>query len=103
MDQITEIFTYFAVTSVAAERLVDVLKRLGLGKFNLNGVVYQLISALFGAALAYYSPPDLPVAKVNEWVLAIITGLAVSGGSSVWNNALEALAAYTKSVKALKA
>ena len=99
MDQLTVVFTYFAVTSVAAERFVDILKRLGLEKVTKNGVVYQVLSCLFGGVLAFYNPP--PIIHINIWVVAIITGLAVSGGSSIWNTALTTLSSYSKSVKDL--
>lgn len=99
MDHLTIVFTYFAVTSVAAERFVDILKRLGLEKLTKNGVVYQILSSIFGGCLAFYNPP--PIGNLNQWVVAIITGLAVSGGSSIWNTALTSLSSYSKSVKDL--
>lgn len=100
MDYLTIVFTYFALTSVAAERFVDIVKRLGLEKVTTNGVVYQVLSCIFGGVLAYFNPP--PMNGINPWVLAVMTGLAVSGGSSVWNNALSTLSSYAKSVKELK-
>ncbi len=99
MDHITLVFTYFAITSVAAERFVDILKRLGLEKLIKNGVIYQVLSCIFGGVLAFYNPP--PITHINQWVVAVITGLAVSGGSSIWNTALTTLSSYSKSVKDL--
>lgn len=100
MDNLTLIFSYFALTAIAAERFVDMCKRLGLEKIVKNGVVYQVISAIFGGSLAFFNPP--PIGNMNSWVIAILTGLAVSGGSSVWNNVLSVLTDYSKSLKSLK-
>lgn len=45
MDQVIQIVTYLALLSVAAERFTDIVKRLVLSKYTVNGAVYQLIAA----------------------------------------------------------
>ena len=48
MDQVIQIVTYLALLSAAAERFTDIIKRLVLSKYMVNGAVYQLIAAGFG-------------------------------------------------------
>ena len=47
MDQVIQIVTYLALLSVAAERFTDIIKRLVLSKYMVNGAVYQLIDSRF--------------------------------------------------------
>lgn len=102
MDNFTQIITYLALTSVAAERLTDIFKRAWLEKLKVNGVTYQVLSCLFGATLAFYTPPESLPIHLNEYLRAVIVGLAVSGGSSVWNDLLGALSDYRKSMQPTK-
>lgn len=98
MDQVISIITYLAVTSMAAERLTDILKKAWLQKLTDNGVVYQIVSALFGGFIGYLSPIPIQSLQVNEYVLVLVTALAVSGGSSTWNSILNILKDYKKPV-----
>lgn len=100
MDQVIGIVTYLAVASMAAERLTDILKKLFLEKIVSNGVVYQLVSAVFGGLICYLSPLPIQAIQVNQYVLILITALAVSGGSSTWNSILNVLKDYKKGVTA---
>ena len=102
MDNIVELLTYLAITSVAAERITDIVKRLVLEKFVTNGGVYQVVSGLFGGWLAYYTPPDMIASRFNEWITVILVGLCVSGGSSVWYNLIKVLSEYRKSIANIK-
>lgn len=103
MDQFVTLLTYFAILSMAAERLTDMLKRGLLSRFTkLNGVVYQAISAVFGGALAYTSPPVFGNMHLPIWGVVIISGLAVSGGSGFWNSILETMATFKKQAKELE-
>jgi hypothetical protein len=98
LDKVTIILTYLLLTSVAAERLVDILKRTLPFLNRMNSVIYQLLSGVFGGLICYYTPPDISFLNVNQYVLIVITALAVSGGSSVWNNILQLLTEYRKSI-----
>lgn len=68
MDKFTEVITYFAIMSVAAERLTDIFKKAWLAKREVNPAVYQVISGLFGAGLAYTAPLVIPsVNDAGDW------------------------------------
>lgn len=98
MDKILEILTYFCLTSIAAERVVDILKRAYFEKKDLNKSVYQVLSAVVGGLIAWYSPPDPSLLKMNEYVLVIVVALVTSGGSSTWRELLLTLTEYRKSI-----
>lgn len=98
MEQVIAIVTYLAVASMAAERLTDILKKVYLQRVTENGVVYQITSALFGGMIGYLSPLPIQAIQVNEYVLVLITALAVSGGSSTWNSILSILNDYKKGI-----
>lgn len=99
MDKMTEIITYFALLSVAAERLTEILKKAWLDKLEPNPAVYQIVAGVFGAGLSYASP--LVVAGVNLpiWAMMLVTGLAVSGGSGFWNTILSTMTELKTKVK----
>lgn len=99
MEHIIQFVSYLAITSVAAERLTDILKRIHLEKIEVPGVAYQIISAITGGLICYASPPEFAFLKLNEYVMAVVVGLATSGGSSVWHDVLSALSSYSKSLK----
>lgn len=92
MDRFIEIVTYFALISVAAERFTDLIKKAWLSKLTtVNPAVYQLLSALFGAAIAYAEPLALLSKQMPWYAVVVVSGLAVSGGSSFWNTVLSTL------------
>ena len=99
MDKFTEIITYFALLSVAAERLTDIFKKAWLSKLEVNPSVYQVLSGLFGAGLAYSAPLTIPSVSMPLWATVLITGLAVSGGSSFWNTILSTMTELKTKVK----
>jgi hypothetical protein len=100
MDHLIQLITYFAVTSVAAERVTDILKRVHLAKIEVPGVVYQIIAGIVGGLLCYASPPEFTFLKLNEYVLIVVVALATSGGSGMWHDMLTSLNNYSKSSKA---
>lgn len=98
MENINQVLIYLALVSVAAERCTDIIKKVYLAKLsNVNGAVYQVVSGLFGAMLAYYSPPDIRLLNFNPYLMSLLVGLAVSGGSSVWHDLLETTKSFSKS------
>lgn len=99
MDKLIDIISYFALLSVAAERLTEILKNVWLSKIKVNPAVYQLISGTFGAALGYTSPLVIPSVDMPLWAMAVVTGLAVSGGSGFWNSILAMLSEFKTKMK----
>lgn len=94
MDTIIAYVSFIAITSVAAERFTEIIKKAFLSKFEPNAAVYQSISCIFGGVLCYGAPPaELPF-HAPLWAVAVVTGLAVSGGSGVWNDMLTLLKNY---------
>lgn len=101
MDGLLSLFTYFLMLSVAAERLVELLKNMYLKKIGAQPVVYQFLAGIFGAVLSYYSPPPDNIIHLEQWVAVISTGLAVSSGSAFWNTILDTLNSLSKTLKTL--
>lgn len=99
MDQLVSIVTYFAIISVAAERLTEIVKKSLLDKYFSNPVIYQAISGVFGAAMYYVSPVNLGLLQLPLWASVIVAGLAVSGGSGFWNTILSTLSEVKTKVK----
>lgn len=110
MDNLIQFISYVAITSVAAERITDIGKRVFFtvvlpdGSLqtspNVNGVWYQLIAALFGGLICFFSPPEVPFASLDPISLSILVGLAASGGASVWSDLLSVLSGYRKAANA---
>ena len=59
MDQVIQTVTYLALLSVAAERFTDIIKRLVLSKYMVNGAVYQLIAAGFWLLCRFGRQPSV--------------------------------------------
>lgn len=95
LDHITQLVLYFLTVSVAAERLTEIFKRTIIkdSKYlpKFNGAIYQIVSGIFGAIVAVTSPPNLDFLHINQYVMILLTGLAVSGGSGAWNSVLDFL------------
>lgn len=102
MDNLMTLLTYFCMLSVASERAVELLKNLCLKKLNTPPVYYQLLSGIFGAILAHFSPPSNDIMQLNHWVTIIATGLAVSSGSAFWNTLLDTLNTLSRNLKTLQ-
>jgi hypothetical protein len=100
MDQIVDFIQYVALIAVGAERVTDILKRAYLEKKNVNSSVYQLITFACGIVLSVVQPPEFKLFNFDPIVVSILVGLAVSGGSSVWHDALSALNNFSKTLKA---
>ena len=101
MDSLIGLLSFVLLTSIAAERFTEILKKSVLSIFYTNPVVYQITAGLFGAGLAYLSPPDLSAIHLQlpDYIASIVIGLAVSGGSGVWNDILSTLKDYRTSIK----
>ncbi len=99
MIRLLELFTYFLMLSVAAERAVEILKTMFLKSMSTHPASYQVISGIVGGIMSYYSPPPDNIIHMTPIVSAMATGLAVSGGSSIWNTAIDRFAATTKKIK----
>ena len=102
MEKIIEFVSYLALISISAERFTDIIKRAFLEKRNVNGSVYQFLTFMFGVGLALHDPIQFKLFNFNEYVTAILIGLATSGGSSVWHDMLETLNNFSKETKKLK-
>lgn len=99
LEQLTSLVTYLVIVSVAAERLTDITKRALIQQYNLttlNGAIYQIIAGVFGAVICQINPPELTIIELNHYVLLIVIGLAVSGGSGAWNTILSILKELSK-------
>lgn len=94
MQNFVDLITYLFTVSVAAERVVDIIKRSVFVKYNIqstNGAVYQLLAALFGGIIAYIDCPTFDFISTNKSVLICLIALATSGGSGMWNTVLNIL------------
>lgn len=103
MDSLIALMTFVMLTSVAAERFTEILKKAILQRqtlFNPTAAVYQTVSAVFGGVMTYMSPPDLSAIHLSlpPYLTAIIVGLAVSGGSGLWSDLLSLLTDYRKNI-----
>lgn len=103
MDTLITLLTFVMLTSVAAERFTEILKKAVLQRLtslNPSAAVYQSVSAVFGGVMTYLSPPDLSAIHLTlpPYLTAIIVGLAVSGGSGLWSDLLSLLTDYRKNI-----
>ena len=99
MEHIVSLLSYFCMISIAAERFVEMLKKTVLKNAHPPGVVYQTLSALFGGTVSLYSPPPSEILQLGQYASVIVTGLAISGGSSFWNTALDSFSSIAKNLK----
>ena len=100
MDSITAFLSYVGIIAVGAERLTDVIKRAYLEKKEVPGYVYQLITFACGFALCFIQPPEFKLFGFDQLTIGVIVGLAVSGSSGAWHDALGALNNFKKSLEA---
>lgn len=103
MENLFNLFSYFVLVSVTAERFTEIIKQSIILPIYIkpNGVIYQIISGLFGGYLAFYMPPDF-LKDVNHYIVAVVVGLAASGGSGAWNSVLDLLKNYADAVNNFK-
>ena len=97
-EQFVQLITYIAILSMAAERTTDLIKRGFFQKFNIgdfNGVVYQVLSGMFGALIVYLDDPVIPLVSLDRTLTIVLLGLATSGGSGAWNSMLGILKDYS--------
>lgn len=103
LDFITQLVVYLLTVSIAAERMTEIFKRTLIKESSVipkfDGAVYQILSGIFGAITAYTSPPDMGALHLNQYLVIVLVGLAVSGGSGAWNSVLEFLKQSAESKK----
>jgi len=96
---LTNFVTVMVGLSVASERVTETIKQWIcpiLGKFlNAKAIsaVVQMVavaSGMFVAALSQVNPLNL---KSPNWVIWVITGLLICGGSAFWNHVLDIIQA----------
>lgn len=99
MDELIRLVTYLGVVSIATERAVDVLKRALVQRYaveTLNGALFQVLAAVFGMVIVAIDRPHFDFITTQPWLLTVLLGLGVSGGSGAWNTALNVLKELTK-------
>ncbi len=96
MDQFVQFAAYVAVIAVGAERLTDIIKRMYLADKNINSSVYQLLTFVCGIVVSIAQPPDFKFFNFNPYMIAVLTGFAVSGTSSAWHEFLMILSNFNK-------
>ena len=101
MEELTNLVAYLALISVAAERMTDILKRLIYKRFELNGVVYQITSFIFGSIISILNPKHVSFIPLDGFTLAVVIGLIASGGSSFWHEILNVITTFNTSAKDL--
>jgi|JFJP01.1.fsa_nt_gi hypothetical protein len=99
MENIIQLLTYLIIVSTATERFVEIIRATPVGKILTKAVHFQILAAVFGAILCYIEPPQFNIIHLNQYVLIIIIGLSVSGGSGVWHDILEVIKNYNKQLK----
>ncbi len=124
MDRLSAFFTLMAAMSIAAERVVEIIKGIvpslaatdpDVKKERRRHMTLQLVAALAGIAVAAAahdqvnrSLDDFLNSSGDVWgmglmaVKYVILGVMVSGGSALWNHALDIVGAV-KTVQEKKA
>jgi drug/metabolite transporter (DMT)-like permease len=107
MDPLTKYVSLLAAISIAAERLVEIVKGLcpWLAKPKddprmelRRKAALQILAAIAGTVTAYLASQieDSPVP--DSWGAFVVLGVMSSGGSGLWN----ALLGYLKAIKDIK-
>ncbi len=95
MDNLLSFISYIAIISVAAERFTEIMKKIMLAKliekYSWKATLYQTVTAVFGGGICYLNPPSSIPFHVYPFILAVLVGLCVSGGSGVWSDLLAIL------------
>lgn len=100
MEQVLHVVNYILLISIAAERFTDILKRAFIERYNPNKAIYQILTLIFGIVIFKLNPIVIEI--FNENVLAILIGLAVSGGSGAWHEILDTLSQLNKNLSTKK-
>ena len=102
---ITKLISFFAALSVATERVTEIIKGLPIlsdwfavdksgVQEELRKVSVQLIAVASGAFVSYLvgtavgDQSKIPFAD-HKLLFSLVSGLLASGGSGVWNSALD--------------
>ena len=124
MDRLSAFFTLMAAMSIAAERVVEIIKGIvpslaatnpDVKKERRRHMTLQLVAALAGIAVAAAAHDqvnrlldDFLNSSGDVWGMGLmavkyfILGVMVSGGSALWNHALDIVGAV-KTVQEKKA
>jgi hypothetical protein len=109
MDKLAAVVSLLVALSVAAERLVEIVKGM-IPWLNLEQVdqkwearrrcVLQLLAVLAGMVTVFLSRGAIPTGllNLNDWSGIVALGLLASGGSGFWNSVLT----YVAKVKDVK-
>src|SRR5262245_42139439 len=105
MDSITALLGFLAALSIATERITGTIKGLpGLSQWltkdekpgstreELRKAVIQVIAIGVGTLLAWLIKEQLPATlplKITSFPTALVFGAMSSGGSAIWNSALD--------------
>jgi hypothetical protein len=113
MDQLTAFLSSMIALSVGVERVVEVLKGFsktlredpqndpGGTRAARRRAVLQIIAVLAGTAVAaligphhfFNSIPDDGYRCLTRWIGSLLLGCMASGGSALWNHALDIVGA----------
>jgi len=96
-----------AALSVATERITEVIKTMPLlsrwfadekedpDTEKLRKLSIHLLAIAIGALLAYQLP-SVDGLPTNDWYICLIYGAMASGGSGIWNSALDIVREFNK-------
>lgn len=110
MDKISTLVALLAAISVAVERVVELIKGSIPALAStwqkaeaIRRALIQLLAVVAGAAIASQMPTQLASATGSQpdWKVDALIGLLASGGSGLWNHALDIVRA-TKVTKELQ-
>jgi hypothetical protein len=111
MDKLTTMFAFLAALSVATERITEAIKGFPLlstwlveekadpQKEGARKASIQILAIGVGTALAYFSRDQLSVAiglNYSGFWACLIYGAMASGGSGLWNSALDIAREFNK-------
>jgi hypothetical protein len=105
MNTITALLGFLAALSVATERITETIKGLpGISKWltaeasagttreEFRKAAIHVIAIAVGTLLAWLVKDQLPVdfpLKIKDFPTAVVFGAITSGGSAIWNSALD--------------
>jgi hypothetical protein len=103
MNNVTNLLSFFAALSVATERITEIIKGLpGLSNWfaredlkataeEFRKVSVQLVAVLAGMVVSYLVRDQI-TAQLHlslQWYSYVVLGAISSGGSGLWNSALD--------------
>jgi hypothetical protein len=100
MDKLTILFAFFAALGVATERITEVIKgfvpwlafeQKGMAE-ELRKAAIHILAIVIGSLLASQTYSQLPTSfglPAGGFVMYLLLGAIASGGSGLWNSALD--------------